>query len=189
MASLIPAEVEQLARQFERFSGVGPKAAQRMTQHLLLSREFHQAFQAALSQSARVQLCPDCRLMVAVSDQGSVCPCCLDSRRQQNTLLIVLDSDAAQRAEDAGYDGQLWVLHRLLSPVDRIGPNEIGAQDLVKRLSRLRAIATDLQVIIGLPDSVEGRATGVFLTRLVESLDLVCDIRSLDLMFQTKESK
>lgn len=187
--SLIPAEVEQLARQFERFSGVGPRAARRMTRHLLLNAKVHQAFQAALAQSAAVRLCSGCRLMMTPRDSESLCSCCLDAGRRQDQLLIVLDSESAQYANDAGYNGQFWVLHQLLSPVDRIGPDDIGAGRLLERLRQLHARAPDLQVSIALPDSVEGRASGVFLTRLVESLELVCDVRSFDLMFQTKESK
>lgn len=203
MSRLLPPEYHRLVAEFGRFPGVGPKAAQRMAQHVLLRADFHHSLLDALDQAAVIHLCPNCRVMLSTADGRTHCSFCCDAERRQDVLLVVLDHESAQIALDAGYDGQLWVLQRLLSPVDQVGPDDIDSRGLCARLERLQEQQRQkkppqnppcdqkdkpgLRVRIGLPDSVEGRATAVFLGRLVARLGIKCEVESFSVMF--KESK
>jgi len=142
--------------------GVGPKSAQRMTFHLLeRNREGARLLAQALLQAANeVTQCERCRMLT----DGQYCTVCASTGRDR-TLLCVVESpaDVAAIEHSAGYRGLYFVLMGHLSPLDGIGPEQLG----VRRLEDLLAEGEVREVILATNPTVEGEATAHFLAELV----------------------
>ena len=107
-----------------------------------------------------------CRLCQNYTD-GEVCPICADPKRDHSTICVVetaRDVQAIERTRE--YRGMYHVLYGLISPVKGIGPENLTIRELVNRL----ADTSVKEVIMGLPPSVEGDATSIFLARTLKPL-------------------
>lgn len=142
--------------------GVGPKSAQRMAFQLLeRNREGARALARALDAAATsVVHCSRCRMLT----DGELCVVCADARRDA-TLLCVVESpaDVAAVEQSGGYRGQYFVLMGHLSPLDGIGPAELG----VPRFEALLDEGGVREVILATNPTVEGEATAHYLGGLV----------------------
>jgi len=142
--------------------GVGPKSAQRMAFHLLeRNREGARALASALSDAAaRVGHCSRCRMLT----DGDLCEVCSAPQRDEG-LLCVVESPADVVAVElsGGYRGRYFVLMGHLSPLDGIGPAELG----VSGLEAILAEGQVREVILATNPTVEGEATAHFLGDLV----------------------
>jgi recombination protein RecR len=113
--------------------GVGPKSAQRMTYHLLQrDRDGGKRLASALSQAVdRVGNCSRCRTLT----DAELCKACADASRDRSMLCVVESpSDMSAIETGTGYRGMFFVLMGHLSPLDGIGPEQIGLKDLENRL-------------------------------------------------------
>ena len=144
--------------------GVGPKSAQRMAFHLLqqarpAAQNLGLTLQRALE---KVGSCRQCRMF----SEGELCVVCGNPQRD-DTLLCVVESPADVVAiEQTGtYRGRYFVLMGHLSPLEGIGPEELGAQHLDGRL----AAGGVREVILATNSTVEGEATAHFLSQLVQA--------------------
>jgi recombination protein RecR len=143
--------------------GVGPKSAQRMAFHLLeRNRAGAARLNEALAQAlSRVRRCDVCR------DLTDDVPCarCSDARRDQ-TLVCVVESpaDVAALEQAGGYRGAYFVLHGHLSPIDGVGPEQLGLDAFERRLSAPQRVQ---EVIVATNPTVEGEATAHYLAELV----------------------
>jgi recombination protein RecR len=167
--------------------GVGIKSAQRMAFHLLQrDRPGAQALARALQEaSENVRHCERCHTFT----QDLVCATCLDSRRD-HTQLCVLETPADQAAMErtGAYRGLYFVLMGKLSPLDGIGPHELG-------LDKLFARACDgivREVILATNFTAEGEATahviaeglrakGLNPTRLARGVPVGSELEYVDL--------
>ena len=117
--------INRLIEDLRCLPGVGPKSAQRMAFHLLeRDREGAQKLAQSLLEAAeRVGHCSQCRTL----SETDVCPLCANTARE-NHLLCVVESPADVRAIEQAtqYRGRYFVLMGHLSPLDGIGPAEIG---------------------------------------------------------------
>ncbi|MHB8563432.1 MAG: recombination mediator RecR, partial [Acidiferrobacteraceae bacterium] len=117
--------IEELKQALRRLPGVGPKSAQRMAFHLLgRDREGARRIAQALENAVReVRHCVRCNNF---SDQ-EVCTTCLSARRDP-TLLCVVESpaDVVSLEQSGAFQGRYFVLMGRLSPLDGIGPAELG---------------------------------------------------------------
>jgi recombination protein RecR len=154
--------LEALVDALRCLPGVGPKSAQRMALHLLeRDREGAQALAVALGEAAeRVGRCQRCRNLT----ETPVCAICEDPRREA-TLLCVVETPADVLAieQAGGYRGRYFVLMGHLSPIDGIGPEDIG-------LDRLQALVREQgieEVILATNPTAEGEATAWYLTDLL----------------------
>jgi recombination protein RecR len=142
--------------------GVGPKSAQRMTLHLLeRDREGATALADALHAAIeRVDRCSRCRNFTELE----VCEICSDPRRDGTTICVVeTPADVLAVEQSGGYRGVYFVLMGHLSPIDGIGPVEIGL-DLFHR----RVVDEGIQeVILATNPTVEGEATAYYLTDML----------------------
>jgi len=144
--------------------GVGPKSAQRMAFHLLeRDREggmrLAQALQAAME---GVQRCKQCRMF----SEQALCEFCRSEKRDK-TRVCVVESPADVIAVEQGteYRGRYFVLMGHLSPIDGIGPEELGLEQLRERLAE-----PDMEeVIIATNSTVEGEATAHYITGLARA--------------------
>jgi recombination protein RecR len=142
--------------------GVGPKTAQRMAFHLLqegrgAARALAESLAGALD---RVGRCGRCRMLT----EGELCSVCSAPQRDP-TLLCVVESpaDVVAIEQSGGYRGRYFVLMGHLSPLDGIGPDELGIRELEALLegSEVR------EVILATNPTVEGEATAHYLSDLL----------------------
>ena len=128
--------IERLVEAFQVLPGVGPKSAQRMVLYLLQRNRSGGAHLAEVLAEAveKVGHCETCRNL---SEQPQ-CPLCADPRRD-DALLCVVESPADILAIEhaGGYRGRYFVLHGHLSPIDGIGPEELGLELLERRARAL----------------------------------------------------
>jgi len=149
---------------FRCLPGVGPKTAQRMAFHLL-ERNRENGLQLAATLQAAMQSirhCDHCRTL----SETPRCQLCLSPHRDASLLCVVESPIDMAAVEQMGtYRGLYFVLMGRLSPLDGIGPEEIGIQQLKQQLAKgvLR------EVIIATNPTVEGEATAHFLSNLVKS--------------------
>ena len=138
--------------------GVGPKSAQRIAFHLLdKDRDGAAVIVAALQEALDgIGLCERCRMFA----EDELCPICADPRRDQATLCVVeTPADVVAIDESGGYRGLYFVLMGRLSPLDGIGPDQLGVELLRSRLAddQIR------ELILATSATVEGEATAAYL--------------------------
>jgi recombination protein RecR len=156
-----PEALARLIDALHGLPGIGPKSAQRLAFKLLqdgrgAARELSQALDHALGALGR---CRRCRMLA----EGELCPLC-ESATRDDALLCVVESPADVIAvENSGaYRGRYFVLMGHLSPLDGIGPAELGLHelDLLLAEGRIR------EVILATNSTVEGEATAHFISGL-----------------------
>ncbi|MBE0488123.1 MAG: recombination protein RecR [Halomonas sp.] len=150
--------VEKLMESLRVLPGVGPKTAQRMAMHLLeRDRDGGRRLAAVLDEAIeRVGYCRRCRTLT----EEEVCGLC-ESARRDDALLCVVESPADQLAieEAGGYRGRYFVLHGHLSPLDGIGPEDIGLDQLESRVAE----GGIEEMILATNPTVEGEATAHYI--------------------------
>lgn len=160
--------IEELVESFRCLPGVGPKSAQRMAFYLLeRNRQGGRQLSAALDEAlSKVGHCSRCRTLT----EEDVCRICRDLSRN-GSLLCVVESPADVHAiEQMGsYKGHYFVLMGHLSPIDGIGPEQLGLPELISRLSD-HGIA---EVILACNPTVEGEATAYYIAEQLKSFELV----------------
>ena len=143
--------------------GVGPKSAQRMTLHLLeRDREGAMGLAEALAEAVeRVDHCNRCRNLTELD----VCEICADPKRDAATICVVeTPADVLAIEQSGSYRGIYFVLMGHLSPIDGIGPAEIGLEKFHQRV-----IDEGIQeVILATNPTVEGEATAYYLTDMLQ---------------------
>lgn len=153
--------LEQLIDALRVLPGVGQKSAQRMAYHLLErqrdgGRRLSEALEAAMS---RIGNCGRCRDF----SEAPVCPVCASASRDAHVLCVVetpADRLAIEQATD--FRGLYFVLHGRLSPLDGIGPRELGLDGLGTRLAEGEV----RELIVATNPTVEGEATAHYLAQL-----------------------
>jgi recombination protein RecR len=144
--------------------GVGGKSAQRMAFHLLeRDRERGLKLAAALEQAMqRIGHCNRCRNF----SEDPLCALCANSSRDRQVLCVVESPvDVAAIEQATGYRGQFFVLMGRLSPLDGLGPEELGLGLLTQRLGE----GEIEEMIIATNPTVEGEATAHYLAQLARA--------------------
>jgi recombination protein RecR len=142
--------------------GVGPKSAQRMAFHLLeRNREGGRALARSLEEAVtNVVHCGRCRMFT----DGELCEICAAPRRDATVLCIVESpADVVAVEQSGGYAGRYFVLMGHLSPLDGIGPDQLGFD----RLESLLGEGVIREVILATNPTVEGEATAHYIGELV----------------------
>ncbi|MEW7978900.1 MAG: recombination protein RecR [gamma proteobacterium symbiont of Phacoides pectinatus] len=178
--------LEQLMQALRCLPGVGPRSAQRMAFHLLeRDREGGRHLARLLEASMeRIGHCGRCRTL----SEEAVCALCANPRRSDAQLCVVespAEVAALEQATDFG--GRYFVLGGRLSPLDGIGPREIGLDLLARRLSDE---GTE-ELILATNPTVEGEATahyigqmarerGIRVTRIAHGVPLGGELEYVD---------
>ena len=153
--------LEQLIDALRCLPGVGQKSAQRMAYHLLeRDREGGLRLAGALAEAVeRVGHCESCRDF----SETPLCAICASSSRDRS-LLCAIESPADRLVieQATGFRGLYFVLQGRLSPLDGIGPRELGLDKLAERLATGEA----REMIIATNPTVEGEATAHYLAQL-----------------------
>ena len=179
--------LEVLVQALRRLPGVGAKTAARMAFHLLQhdragARQLAQALQDA---AEHVHHCERCHTFT----EAELCSTCLDSQRDASKLCVVeTPADQSVMERTGAFKGLYFVLMGRLSPLDGVGPREIGLQKLLARATE-EAVQ---EVILATSFTGEGEATahvisevlrarGVQVTRLSRGVPLGSELEYVDL--------
>ena len=153
--------------------GVGPKSAQRMALHLILNKP-NQALSLAQKIEENlntIRYCQRCRCLT----ENEVCQICLDPQRDQSIICVVENlSDLLSLEQTATYKGLYFVLMGCLSPIDRIGPEQLGIPTLLEQIEN-NAIS---EVILANNPTIEGEATAHYLSKKIPAKTKVTRLAS-----------
>ena len=156
--------IDQLIDAFRCLPGIGRKSAQRMVWHLLeRDRQGGQRLAEALADTlSRINECRRCRNFC----ETERCTVCEDQSRDPGLLCVVESpADVMALEQSASYRGYYFLTKGNLSPIDGVGPQEIGIDALMARCS------SDVkEVIIALDSTVEGEATTHYLSERLQAL-------------------
>ena len=163
--------LDALVQALRRLPGVGLKSASRMAFHLLQhDRAGAQIMAQALTNAAsQVLHCSQCNTFT----QNEVCNTCSDVQRDQ-TRLCVVETPADQLALErtGAFKGLYFVLMGKLSPLDGIGPNEIGLKKLFQRVSQQQEGSAIQEVILATNFTAEGETTAHVISEGMKARDI-----------------
>lgn len=184
--------LELLVQALKRLPGVGVKSAQRMAFHLLQHDRDGalQLAQALQNATTSVRHCTLCHTFT----EGEICITCADARRDRSQLCVVetpADQSALERT--GAYKGLYFVLMGKLSPLDGVGPRDIGLQKLFDRVDAEVDGAREVhEVILATNFTAEGETTahvisqglkqrGLAVTRLARGVPVGSELEYVDL--------
>ena len=157
--------IDQLVNALRCLPSVGPKSAQRMAFHLLeRNREGGIKLAEALQQAMEnVGRCECCRTFT----EQQRCEICADPKRDHSLICVVeTPADVLAFEQSGSYRGLYFVLMGHLSPIDGIGPAEIGVDDL---LNVVRCEGVE-EVVLATNPTVEGEATAYYIAEQMKVL-------------------
>ena len=155
--------LEQLVEALRVMPGIGKKSAQRIAHQLLqrnrdgakhLSRIMAEAME-------RIGHCERCRTYT----ENKLCHLCENTRRDDSIICVVENPSDVDSIEEANYRGRYFVLLGHLSPLDGIGPEDIGLYDLEKLIEEDEL----KEVILATSTTVEGEATAHYISEMVKA--------------------
>jgi recombination protein RecR len=159
--------LSQLIEGLRCLPGVGPKSAQRMAFHILQRDRAGGARLAAILAEA-VQSIGQCRLCRNLTEDD-VCELCRNPARDDSLLCVVESpSDVIALEQATGFRGRYFVLGGRLSPLDGIGPAELGIAQLIQRMEVLRPA----ELILATTTTVEGETTAHYVSELAAQYDI-----------------
>jgi recombination protein RecR len=156
--------ISSLIEALRRLPGVGAKSAARMAYHLMQhDRDGAVLLARALEGAAQeVKHCQRCNTFT----EADICSTCLDTSRDQSKLCVVESpADQAALERTGAFKGLYFVLMGKISPLDGVGPKEIGAQKLIQRATEPQV----QEVILATNFTAEGEATAHILGTLLKS--------------------
>tara|TARA_Y100001935_G_C17112188_1_gene411404 strand:+ start:96 stop:695 length:600 start_codon:yes stop_codon:yes gene_type:complete len=156
--------LETLINSLKILPGVGEKTAQRMAFHLLeKNREGAKKLSLVIDKAINeIRNCEVCRDLT----ESNICRICSDERRDSNLLCVVENpSDIIAIEKSGSFKGKYFVLMGRLSPIDGIGPNELG----IPKLADLIKSNKTTELIIATSPTIEGDATSYYIKDQVSS--------------------
>ena len=149
--------LQRLLDELGRLPGIGPKSAQRIAYHLL------EADAAILEVKQQVHFCPVCFSYAT----RETCDVCADGSRDRERICVVSEPRDVSAIERTGsYHGLYHVLGGVISPMDKIGPEQLHVRELLARL----ADGSVTEVILATNPDVEGETTATYLARVIHPL-------------------
>ena len=157
--------LQRLLDELGRLPGIGPKSAQRIAYHLLEAdvEEARRLSDAIIDVKRQVHFCPVCFSYAT----RETCDICADRSRDQATICVVSEPRDVTAIERTGaYHGLYHVLGGVISPMDKIGPEQLHVRELLGRL----ASGEVQEVILATNPDVEGETTATYLSRIMKPL-------------------
>lgn len=159
--------INELIDAFKLLPTIGPKSAQRLAYYLLQNhqQEGHRLASAIESALEKVGHCQQCRNL----SENDFCELCASASRQADQLCIVETPTDVVAIEQSGiYRGQYFVLMGHLSPIDGVGPDELGLPVLRERLAQ----GEIQELILATNPTVEGEATAHYIQRMAAAFNI-----------------
>lgn len=156
--------LDRLITSLRALPGVGPKSAQRMAMHLLeRDREGGRALSSALALAMEnIGRCETCRTFT----EEQQCELCTNPRRDSGLICVVeTPADILAIEGSAGFAGTYHVLMGHLSPIDGIGPEQIGIDRLIRRVVEGEV----REVVLATGTTVEGEATAYYISEQLKA--------------------
>ena len=155
-------KLSALTERLRALPGIGRKSAQRIAYHLLQqNREAMEHLAAALLEAKQdIRHCRRCRFFT----EQELCAVCSDQQRQQKQICVVESPADIPVFEETGYRGQYFVLLGRLSPLDGIGPEQLGL-DVLPELVKENGVE---EVILATNSTVEGNVTAQYINDLLQ---------------------
>lgn len=166
---MLPERLRHVMELLGKLPGVGEKTAQRYALYLAAERHGLAAElgHALTAMQELVRPCERCGNLADVIDERALCSVCRDRRREGHLLCIVHRVQDLLAIERSGaMRGRYFVLGRLLSPLDGVGPDELPLAELARRVRE----DSVTEVILATPPSVDGEATALLLARELAAL-------------------
>lgn len=161
MADVYSPLLNRLIQALQCLPGVGTKSAQRMAFHLLdKDREGGDRLSQVLDEAMRsIHNCEECRMLT----EERLCRFCVNERRDASQLCVVeTPADLLAIEQSGAYRGRYFVLMGHLSPIDGIGPSELGLELLERRLQS----GQFAEIVVATSVTVEGDATAHLIASL-----------------------
>lgn len=161
--SFFPSTLEILIEKFASLPGIGKKSAQRLAFHILaLPDGDAEAFAEAIVNAKRIVHC--CSVCQNLTD-SDVCAICQSPRRNERIVCVVSDPKAVLAFERSHeYNGHYHVLHGVISPLNRVGPDDIKIKELVSRVAE----GNIDEIIMATNPDTEGETTAKYISRLLK---------------------
>ena len=159
--------IEQLIDALRCLPGVGPKSAQRMAYHVLeRDRDGARRLARVLAQAMdEIGHCRSCRTLT----EAELCHICASGHRDRSLLCVVeMPMDVAAIEQSNVFSGLYFVLMGHLSPLDGIGPEELGLDVMTRRLAQGEV----KEVIVATNSTVEGEATAHYIAELAREANV-----------------
>jgi recombination protein RecR len=155
--------LEQLVEALRVMPGIGRKSAQRIAHQLLQrNRDGAKHLSRILADAMeRIGHCQRCRTYT----ENKLCYLCENTRRDDSTICVVENPSDVDSIEEANYRGRYFVLLGHLSPLDGVGPDDIGLNEFQKLLENEEL----KEVILATSSTVEGEATAHFISEMVKA--------------------
>lgn len=166
---MLPERLRHVMELLGKLPGVGEKTAQRYALYLASDRHglATELGHALTAMQELVRPCERCGNLADVIEDHAVCAVCRDRRRESHLLCIVHRVQDLLAIERSGaMRGRYFVLGRLLSPLDGVGPDELPLAELARRVRE----DSVTEVILATPPSVDGEATALLLARELAAL-------------------
>ncbi len=157
----------ELISQFERLPGIGKKTAQRLAYSILEQPpERAEKFAAAIiNAKKKIHFCKECQGLTDLD----TCAICSNETRNRSIICVVAEPKDVMAFERTGeYNGLYHVLHGVISPLDRISPDQLKIKELMSRLSNGEVT----EIIMATNPTVEGEATASYISRLVKPMGI-----------------
>ena len=158
--------VDSLIEAFQCLPGVGPKSAQRMVLHLLERNKNAGLILANTLSNAleSVDKCSNCRIFT----EDKICQICSNEKRNKKQICVVESvSDVFAIEMSNQFTGQYFILHGHLSPIDDIGPDELGLEKLFARVKEERIE----EIILATNSTLEGETTSHFIYDKIKTIE------------------
>ncbi|NQZ33748.1 MAG: recombination protein RecR [Oceanospirillaceae bacterium] len=159
--------IQQLINALRCLPGVGPKSAQRMAFHLL-EREQDAALVLSKILVKSIELLGRCKACSTLSETDT-CPLCADTSRNPKQLCVVeTPMDVLALEQTGSFNGLYYVLGGHLSPLDGIGPDDIGIAGLISRVQEQEVE----ELILATNPTVEGEATAHYIAEQLRAVSV-----------------
>lgn len=160
---IYPKPLENSINFYKKLPGIGEKNAERMALATLnfTDEDIDKFIETLQDLKSNMKTCSVCNHL----SDSEKCFVCADETRDSNVICVVEDYKSVFSFEKVGnFKGTYHVLNGLISPIDRIGPENINISSLVKRVEKLK----NPELILALKSTIEGETTTLYIKKLFE---------------------
>ena len=164
---MYPRSLKNLIESFKLLPGIGEKTAERLAFYILdLEKEKTEMFANSINDvKIKIKKCSQCNNYT----ENDICDICSSTSRNKKVLCIVEDPRSIILFERLGsYNGEYHVINDLISPLDGINPEDIGIEELMKRIEKNNFE----EIIIAVKPSIEGETTSLYIKKILDGLNI-----------------
>lgn len=163
---MLPESIEKAIDALSNLPGIGSRSAERLVFSLLRNQtNLSQKIADSLSQlTANIMECARCH---NYTESADLCPICSSNRESKILCIVESPIDVLALEKTHEFKGQYHVLHGVISPMNKVGPDDLRISSL---LERIQATPELEEIILATSGNVEGEATSLYLTQAIHKL-------------------